>query len=244
MYLKWPFHKTGNNLLNFCYDRPLANVFRLSFPSRPSLAATNKLVKISFSQNDFLTELNAEIKLRSSKMIAFPCLTSSCILINGENFGSTRGGQRKHEDYDRLPVRPCPKACFHFSLFFAPYFVNLESHSIITRWDLHASRETASLSRSALKVSLLFLPISRSSVATESKINKLYAFRRWWKNNFKANVKMEIIIYDYRLNDGSAIENRKTKKTYSRRKIKMISTPRTKLNHSASDQLIGNVLTT
>lgn len=118
---------------------------------------------LRFTNDFFINRIKCWNKI---KIFEDDCFASSCILINGENFGSTR---RDRENIKITIVNQCalvPRLVFTFCLlFFAPYFlvvvvVNLESHSIIIRRDLQPNRETVSLSRSALKVSLLFLPIS------------------------------------------------------------------------------------
>lgn len=129
-------------------------------------------------RNEFLTELNTEIKLRSPMLITFSLLLilislgfHRCVLINGERisvlaWGSTKNKKKEKKkairDLNLSAVRPCPKACFHFLFFFLSHLFFprqphrhmsqpglCERHLIITRSDLHAGPETVSLSHSA-----------------------------------------------------------------------------------------------
>lgn len=152
------------------------------------LPCTNKLVKTPFkhphwTSQCFFNRIKCGIKIKISDddyfqfaaYFNFVCFRR-CVLINGERILRSLEAQEKHGDLNRSTVRPCPKACFHF--FLRTFF----PASLIVTWvnrdwaseifNYHSARSTYEpwncvlVTQCCAKISLLFLPINRTSYWT------------------------------------------------------------------------------
>lgn len=127
-----------------------------------------------------LTELNVEIKLRSSIVIPFAVIfliSQRCVLINSERIFCAGPGKTRWLRSCFNCARPCPKACFHFfssRLQFFPLDPASSSHEaswrylIITQPNLHTNRVLVVV-REKFPHSLS-LPVNRTSTGSSKKI--------------------------------------------------------------------------